>query len=64
MGLELGFGIAQKKNDNMDLTVGVGDPHEPGYLRLYRTVYCGLFSIQVEEQRILANCSTDLLHSR
>lgn len=45
----------------IDLTVGVGDPHEPGYLRLYRTVYGGWFSIQVEEQRILANCSTDLL---
>lgn len=59
MGLELGFGIVQKKNDNMNLTVGVGDPHEPGYLRLYR-----LFSIQVEEQRILANCSTDPLPSR
>lgn len=58
MVLELDFGIAQKKNDNMDLTVGMGDPHEPGYLRLYR-----LFSIQVE-QRILANCSTDPLPSR
>lgn len=31
MDLELGFGIAQRRI--IDLTVGVGDPHELGYLR-------------------------------
>ena len=38
----------------IDLTVLVGDPLEIGHHRWYRTTDRGLFSIQGEEQRILA----------
>ena len=38
----------------IDLTVLVGDPLEIGHHRWYRTADRGLFSIQGEEQKILA----------
>lgn len=49
MGLGLDFSPGREMR--IDLTVSVVDLLEVGRSTLYRTVYCGLFSIQVEEYR-------------
>lgn len=49
MGLGLDF--SPRREMRIDLTVSVVDLLEVGHSTLYRTVYCGLFSIQVEEYR-------------
>lgn len=60
----LGLVFSPRREMRIDLTVRVVDPFEVGHPTLYKTVYCGLFSIRVEEYRILANYRIDLLHSR